>query len=646
MDTELYEAAEGFWGHAALMRAKTVLDGTMLRASAVLRGGARSRRLVSLGAVLRGRVQGRRLVSWGAVLQGRGPASVRFGGLLILLSFLVLAPMSFSQEAPAAAEVDAALDRLLTLDPAVIAGKLQEYRAQLTDVEAQAAEATQQAAALEQRALALQQKLEALSAAVGALAMTLVPQPEMVPEGAMAAPGPDMMAPAMEEAQAAAPEVTFADHVMPIFQQRCFRCHSDDSARGGLSLTTIAAVLDGGSSGAVIEAGQPDASRLYRLIAGAEEPKMPPSGDPLSPEELELIKKWIALGAPADASAQVMAAAAPAGEDKTAIFVAAKMDGPPPMPEGALAAAQARGPRGVVARALATSPTASLAAVGSDRQVLLYDLESLELLGALPFEEGEVFTLTFSVNGELLVAGGGQEGDSGCAVVWNIRSGERIGKFAQGYDTVLAADISPDHRLLAVGGPNMRVRVYATGDGSELYALDPHTDWIYAVKFSPDGEVLATADRAGGLYLWQAATGRPAENLRGHNGAIHAMAYSADSTVLATAGADGTVRLWDTWKFNQMRSFNAHPGGVLDVAFARNGQLVSTGVDGATKRWNQDGTAVTAYEQLPDWGYQAALGAGDRLVLAGTWTGEVVVWDTETGERAASLWTHPGDGQS
>lgn len=560
--------------------------------------------------------------------------------LCVILAAALAAPVPvLAQDAPAPEQIDAALDQLLALDPATIATKLTEYKTQLGDVEAKSAETKAQADALEARAAELTQKLESLKTAIDALAKNLLPAPVMAaaPEAAPMAEGEAMAAAATPQA----PEVNFADHIKPIFQQRCMRCHNDDARKSGLSLSTIATVLEGGSSGPVVQAGQPDASRLFRLISGQEEPKMPPSGDPLSPEELELVKKWIALGAPADANAKVMASSSSESQESEQIFVAAKMDGPPPIPETDLPEPRVLEQRGVVARAIATSPTAPLAAVGSYKQVLIYNLDSLELMGALPFDEGDIFTLSFSVNGELLVAGGGEEGNSGCAVVWNMRTGERLGKFAEGYDTVLAADISPDHRLLAVGGPNMKVRVYSTADGAELYKLDPHTDWIYAVKFSPDGELLATADRAGGLYLWQATTGRLAENLRGHEGAINALSYSADSAVLATAGDDGTVRLWDTWKYSQIRSFNAHKGGVLDVAFAQNGELVSTGVDGATKRWAQDGSELAKYEGLPDWGYQTAFGASDKFVLAGTWTGEVAVWNRDTGERATSFSTNP-----
>src|SRR5690606_19878069 len=166
-------------------------------------------------------------------------------------------------------------------------------------------------------------------------------------------------------------------------------------------------------------------------------------------------------------------------------FVAATFADTAPMPEITLSAASPLSGRSVVARAVDASPRAPLMAVGGNREVLLYSLDGFTLLGALPFPEGDVFSVSFSLNGELLAVAGGEEGASGLCAVYNIRTGERAGVYGEFYDTVLAADISPDHRMIALGGPNKRVRVYAMDTAAELYTIDAHTDWIYAVKFTP-----------------------------------------------------------------------------------------------------------------------------------------------------------------
>ncbi|GMW00769.1 MAG: hypothetical protein AMXMBFR84_19060 [Candidatus Hydrogenedentota bacterium] len=559
----------------------------------------------------------------------------------LVLVFAVPMPVAPAQEG--APSVDDILTQLLALDPAQLVAKLNEYSTQAAEHEAQAAALKQQADEAAQKAEAITQQLSAIEAHAKSLAAVFGMQ--AAPEAAMqaaAAPAPAMEAAAPPAEMAAAPAVTYKDHIMPIFRERCFKCHGKDSAKGGLALDTYDGLLEGGSSGAVITEGQPDASRLLKLVSGAEEPKMPPSGDPLTPEQIALIQQWIQLGAPVDANAKVAMAPAEAAPAENAVFVAATFsDGPPPMPEATLPEAQPAPAREIVARAVAASPRAPLVAVASYRQVLLYNAETFALFGALPFEEGEVLSLTFSLNGELLLGAGGDVGNTGKAVLWEVRTGKRVATLDDGYDTLLAADVSPDHTLVALGGPSRKVRVYSVADGSLKYTLEDHTDWILSVKFTPDGELLASADRAGGLRLWQAANGRPVEELRGHTGPINDLSYTADSTILASAGTDGTVQLWDTWKYTKIRGFNAHGGGVLSAQFGADNQIVTTGVDGQVKRWDVNGTNTATYEALPDWGYQVRFGKGGAVVMAGCWTGNVRVYDTQSGAKLADLSTDP-----
>lgn len=100
------------------------------------------------------------------------------------------------------------------------------------------------------------------------------------------------------DAVAAKPaRITFDDDIVPIFRDRCFGCHNEDKKKDGLALTTFTQLMPGGSSGeALIEPGEPDASRLYLLVSRQERPVMP-KGRKLDGEDVEVIEKWIAAGA-------------------------------------------------------------------------------------------------------------------------------------------------------------------------------------------------------------------------------------------------------------------------------------------------------------------------------------------------------------
>jgi hypothetical protein len=560
--------------------------------------------------------------------------------LLILSAPQVLTPCFGEGEQAAPVQIDSALDSLLQVDPHQLVKRLAEMKAEAATCDTEVSRLRQEAQGLDARVAAIEGELSSLSQVCKAVQDLLNPQPPVQAEPVMmqaAAPSMQEPAPATE----AKVTVSYEEHIRPIFASRCFRCHNQEKRRSGLLLETHAGVMEGGSSGPVIVPGQPDASRLLQLVSGKAEPKMPPSGESLDDAALGLIRSWIEQGVPANKDSKVMVADAKKAEQAPTFVAATFREGPPPMPETSLPGPADEAKRGVAGRALAASPRAPLVAAGGFKQVVLYNLETNACIGVLPFPEGDIYTLTFSVNGELLLGAGGKEGDSGKVVLWNVRTGERTAEFKEDYDIVLAADISPDHRLVAAGGPNRKVSVYSMVDGALLYKLDAHTDWIEAAKFSPDGELLATADRGGGLFLWQAANGRPVETFRGHEGAIHCLAFAQDSNVLASAGEDGTVQLWDTWKYSQIRKFKAHEGAVQSVEFTPDGQMVTTGVDRLTKRWDQNGSVLSTYSPLPDWGYRVCYSPVKSVVLAGAWNGEIHVWKPDTGELLAKLSTAP-----
>jgi mono/diheme cytochrome c family protein len=80
---------------------------------------------------------------------------------------------------------------------------------------------------------------------------------------------------------------------------RCSACHAADEAESGLRLDSRAGLLAGGDFGPAVVVGDGQASELVRRIRStADDERMPPDGDPLSPAEIEAIIRWIDAGAP------------------------------------------------------------------------------------------------------------------------------------------------------------------------------------------------------------------------------------------------------------------------------------------------------------------------------------------------------------
>ncbi len=106
-----------------------------------------------------------------------------------------------------------------------------------------------------------------------------------------------------EEPPAEAPKsndskVDFARDIRPIFASRCYECHGPDTQESGLRLDVRARALTGGDSGAVIVPGKSAESSLIDYVAGTDpDAVMPPEGDPLSEDQVALLRLWIDQGA-------------------------------------------------------------------------------------------------------------------------------------------------------------------------------------------------------------------------------------------------------------------------------------------------------------------------------------------------------------
>ena len=90
----------------------------------------------------------------------------------------------------------------------------------------------------------------------------------------------------------------FHDHIQPILQTNCVRCHGE-KRKGDLSVLDRESLLRGGESGeAAIVPGKPDDSYLLQLVsADPDEYRMPPQGDGLSESQVQTLRKWISRGA-------------------------------------------------------------------------------------------------------------------------------------------------------------------------------------------------------------------------------------------------------------------------------------------------------------------------------------------------------------
>src|SRR5580765_2514611 len=87
----------------------------------------------------------------------------------------------------------------------------------------------------------------------------------------------------------------FNRDVRPILAEHCFSCHGPEKQKGGLRLDRKSSAFKGGDSRVpALVSGRSGRSELIkRAISHDPEVRMPQKGEPLRPEQIALLKRWV-----------------------------------------------------------------------------------------------------------------------------------------------------------------------------------------------------------------------------------------------------------------------------------------------------------------------------------------------------------------
>ncbi len=96
-------------------------------------------------------------------------------------------------------------------------------------------------------------------------------------------------------------EVDYLKDIKPLLQERCYACHGALKQKAGLRMDTVKAMRTGGDEGDAVKPGH--ALLLARVTATDVHDRMPPEGEgaAFTPEQVALLKAWVAAGAPGPA---------------------------------------------------------------------------------------------------------------------------------------------------------------------------------------------------------------------------------------------------------------------------------------------------------------------------------------------------------
>ncbi len=413
----------------------------------------------------------------------------------------------------------------------------------------------------------------------------------------------------------------YNSHVAPIFKKYCVGCHNAGDKEGQLVLDRYATLLAGGEHGAAIVPGKSDESRLILVLTGKAKPAMPPEGsEQPTPAEIAVLAEWIRGGAKGPDGAE---------PDPTVIVT------PKIKPTGNVREAVA---------AVAYAPDGKTLAVARYDSVELLSVPERSLVRKLGPHRGRVNAVSFSNDGGHLLTAGGEPGVFGEARLWNVADGTLVRSFQAHQDSLYAAALSPDGRLLATSSYDQQIKLWDPGTGKELRTLLGHNDAVFDLAFRPDSKILASASGDRTVKLWNVATGERLDTFGQPLKELYSVAFSPDGRRVASGGVDNRIRVWQISSDGKentnpiLYSRFAHEGAIVKLVYSSDGKtIVSTGEDRTIRVWDAETvTERLELERQSDWAPALAVSPDNKTIAVGRLDGSLGFYDTTSGQLIPS----------
>ncbi len=116
---------------------------------------------------------------------------------------------------------------------------------------------------------------------------------------------------------------------------------------------------------------------------------------------------------------------------------------------------------------------------------------------------------------------------------------------------------------------------------------------VQALAVSPDRRLVALGGSDHAVHLFDAETLREQPGFRAHDGDVGALTFHPKQPILATASADGSVKVWDHRTGKLLDYFLGLAGNPVTLSFSPNGRLLMVdGQERTTRVYDVSGVAV------------------------------------------------------
>lgn len=423
---------------------------------------------------------------------------------------------------------------------------------------------------------------------------------------------------------AAQSPTSFKGEVATILLNNCLACHGPKKAEGGYRIDTFERVVAAGESTqpGIVPKNLEESEAFRRITSTDVNERMPLEGDPLPPEQIAILKKWIEEGAAFD------------GPDPKAAL--SSYIPPPTHP-----AAPPAYPATLPVTAVAFSSDGAQLFAGGYHEVTVWNPADGQPIRRIANVGQRTFALALSPDGSLLAVGCGTPGRLGECRIFNAATGELQKVVGTTTDVVFDVAFTPQGDRIAVAAADGSIRIYEVASGKEVLAITSHSDWVFAVAWNADGSKLASASRDKTAKVFDSKSGELLITYSGHNNAVRGVLFHPDGAEVYSAGSDNKIHRWKI--VDAAKTSEVGFGGEL-YKLASGGEFFFT--SSAEQKVRQfkakEQQQVREFAGAKDWILSAAFHAGTKRVAGGSFDGEVKVWNLDDGNVVTSFLAAPG----
>lgn len=200
-----------------------------------------------------------------------------------------------------------------------------------------------------------------------------------------------------------------------------------------------------------------------------------------------------------------------------------------------------------------------------------------------------------------------------------------------------AAAFAPDGRFVLFACSDKSIVVWDVLRNLEVRRLVGHTASVWSVAISPDGREALSGSADGTVRLWDLATGQELLKLEGHRLPVSSLAFIAAGARIAAGDFEGTISLWDrstatlVARVQQPLPFVA---AIAEVTGKEGGPTILAA--GGMKLVRLGENFAPQEDLLPEFSSNVSsvtLSRDGRLLVVGSDSGEVRVWDCQTDQE-------------